>query len=159
QLRLDVVVDDRKSAGLASRDRPGTVGGGARLGVAGDARRAHAVAARVEGDRRAGRLGAREGRRARTAARYTHGETGCRRRPAVVVDDVLDHDQLRLDVVVDDRARPGLARGDRAGAAGRGARLRVARHSPFAHAIAADGGRRLRRARLAPGEGRLAGPR
>src|SRR5439155_15915918 len=85
QLRLDVVVDDRAGPGLPRRDRPGTVAGGARLRVAGDARRAHAIAARVEGDRRAGRLGAREGRRARTAARYTHGETGCRRRPAVVV--------------------------------------------------------------------------
>src|SRR5207247_735276 len=68
QLRLDVVVDDRAGLGLAQGDRPGTVGRGARLRVAGDARLAHAIAAHVEGDRRAGRLGAREGRRARTAA-------------------------------------------------------------------------------------------
>ena len=119
QLRRDVVVGDRAGLGLADRDRAGAVGRVARR-VAGRARLGDVVGAGVDAS-----LSCPGPRHRRTrlgvvpASVDRHREVAGRRGAAVVVDDVLDHDQLRRDVVVGDRAGLGLADRDRAGAVGR----------------------------------------
>src|SRR5207244_13201257 len=64
---------------------------------------------------------------ARRAACYAHREVRGGGRAAVIVDDVLDHDEVRRLVVVRDRTGLRLAIRDRPAAIGRGARAVSAR--------------------------------
>ena len=145
QLRRDVVVGHRAGLGLPDGDRAGAVSGVARR-IARGTRLRHRVVAGVDRHVRAGRLGAREVGRVRARVVHGHREVAGNRGAVAVVDHVLDHDQLRRDVVVGHRAGLGLPDGDRAGAVAR-LGLRVAGRAGLRDRVAArvDGDVRARR--------------
>ena len=108
-VRGDVVVGDGAGLGLADGDRAGAVGRVAR-GVAGRAGLGDVVGARVEVTVVPGDSAPAKSSGVSLAPPRVEREVGRRRRAAVVVDDVLDHGQLRRQVVVGDRAGLGLRR-------------------------------------------------
>src|SRR6185503_12603064 len=113
----DVVVRDG-AGGAAARGDGAAAVAGVRGRVAGVRRLGDAVRAGLELDAGAA-VGAGEAGRAGVAAAHLEREVARLLRPAVVVDDLLDHGQRGLRgrlVVVRDGAGVALARRDRAGA-------------------------------------------